>query len=165
MELSIDNETKQSIEVSLINNNYYSGYYYNFNVSEETLYSYSIQDETIKKYYGMDINKEHSAAFSWKIIVDNKALYYKGEMIKKTGLSSSFIDENTKFYSSKEGELYIVFEDEKDSYKYYFNNYLPKELKKSIYNDSLDRNLESRYFISNNPNTTIDNLDEFIQED
>lgn len=73
--------------------------------------------------------------------------------------------DNSKFYSSKEGELYIVYEDEKDRYNYYFNNYLPKELKKSIYNDSLDRNLESRYFISNNPNTTIDNLDEFIQAD
>jgi NMD protein affecting ribosome stability and mRNA decay len=126
MELSIDNETKQSIEVSFINNNYHSGYYYNFNVSEETLYSYSIQDEIIKKYYGMDINKEHSAAFSWKIIVDNKALYYKGEMIKTTGLSSSFIDENTKFYSSKKGELYIDYSSPYDiDYKFYFKNYLP----------------------------------------
>ena len=39
----------------------------------------------------------------------------------------SYLD-NSKFYSSKEGELYIVFEDGKDSYNYYLNRHRARNL-------------------------------------
>ena len=133
--------------------------------------TYIIYDDVELDYklYSLSDNKyferedDDKATSLWNSNVENAIAMYETILVSYHEIET-YLD-NSKFYSSRKGELYIVYEDEKDSYNYYFKDYLPKELKKSIYNDSLGRNLESRYFFSKNPNTTIDNLDEFIRED
>ena len=152
---SVDFKNNEALYLTQVDD-YKTGTYIIYDDVELDCKLYSLSE---KKYY--ERKEDDKATSLWNSNVETTISMYETILVSFHEIES-YLD-NSKLYSSKEGELYIVFEDEKDSYKYYFNNYLPKELKKSIYNDSLDRNLESRYFISNNPNTTIDNLDEFIQ--
>lgn len=154
---SVDFKNNEALNLTQVDD-YKSGTYIIYDDVELDCKLYSLSE---KKYF--ERKEDDKATSLWNSNVETTIAMYETILVSYHEIET-YLD-NSKFYSSKEGELYIVYEDEKNSYNYYFNNYLPKELKKSIYNDSLDRNLESRYFISNNPNTTIDNLDEFIRED
>ena len=157
IECSVDFKNNEALNLIQVDD-FKTGTYIVYDDEELDCKLYSLIE---KKYY--ERKEDDKATSLWNSNVENTISMYETILVSYHEIEA-YLD-NSKFYSSRKGELYIVYEDEKNSYNYYFNNYLPKELKKSIYNDSLDRNLESRYFISNNPNTTIDNLDEFIQED
>ena len=154
---SVDYKNNEALYLTQVDD-YKTGTYIIYDDVELDCKLYSLSE---KKYFERE--EDDKATSLWNSNVETTIAMYETILVSYHEIET-YLD-NSKFYSSRKGELYIVYEDEKDSYNFYFKDYLPKELKKSIYNDSLDRNLESRYFISNNPNTTIDNLDEFIQEE
>ena len=154
---SVDFKNNEALYLTQVDD-YKTGTYIIYDDVELDCKLYSLSE---KKYFERE--EDDKATSLWNSNVENAIAMYETILVSYHEIET-YLD-NSKFYSSRKGELYIVYEDEKDSYNYYFKDYLPKELKKSIYNDSLGRNLESRSFISNNPNTTIENLDEFIRED
>ena len=134
-EMSLDNSTNEMIDITyggIYELELMYGHYTVFNKEDEISKAYSFLDKVCYESNGLELT-QGSALWEWNLSVDQGALRYKNNANEYSKINLCFEKKDTKYYSSKEGELYIVYTYDKTKYDYYFENYLPVRLSKYSY--------------------------------
>ena len=150
---AIDYNTNECLNIYNIDD-IRSGSYSKYDIDNELLNFYYLPNLENYIFNGNDPKDTNSALYKWNEMtkeIKNSfiSLIY---LHKEIEIFFNYTDEHINYYSSKEGELRIEYKYEDMFYSYYFEDYLPKELKNTYYNLATEMSCSNTLYFSLTPN-------------